>query len=221
MSIPFGVPFFKRSVVGPLGVDAFGDGSGIALYKLDGNALDSGGLYNGTASNVTYGAGKFGQTSVFNGTNSLITTEIPHSALAISTFSVWVNPTNSANFRGVFGDHNGSGYKGIIGFQFNNGIASFGYGKGSGWVGSDVSVPLNTWTHLVGMITGSGLKIYKNGVLVISVTGTALVPNGNLYIGRAFTPGAERYWKGSIDQFRIFNKALTQAEVTALYNEVG
>jgi len=34
--------------------DIFGDGSGVALYELEGNANDTGGNYNGTATNVNY-----------------------------------------------------------------------------------------------------------------------------------------------------------------------
>lgn len=34
--------------------DIFGDGSGVALYELDENANDTGGTYNGTATNVNY-----------------------------------------------------------------------------------------------------------------------------------------------------------------------
>ena len=53
-------------------VDPFGDSSGVALYKLENNANDEGGVYNGTPTNVTYGTGVFGQAGVFNGSNSFI-----------------------------------------------------------------------------------------------------------------------------------------------------
>ena len=44
----------------------------IATYQLDGNANDLTTNYNGTASNVTYTTGKFGQAAVFNGSSSRI-----------------------------------------------------------------------------------------------------------------------------------------------------
>ena len=47
------------------------DGSLKALYKFDGDATDATGVYNGTATNVTYGTGKFGQCAVFNGTANI------------------------------------------------------------------------------------------------------------------------------------------------------
>ena len=48
----------------------FPDGGGVALYQLNGDAADVSGNYDGTATNVTYGAGQFGQAGVFNGSNS-------------------------------------------------------------------------------------------------------------------------------------------------------
>jgi len=49
------------------------------------------------------------------------------------------------------------------------------------------------------------------------IVGT-LNPMGNIEIGRAFNQ-ADRYFLGKLDQFRIFNRAITQEEVIALYNE--
>ena len=42
----------------------FPDGGGVALYQLNGDATDVSGNYDGTATNVTYGAGQFGQAGV-------------------------------------------------------------------------------------------------------------------------------------------------------------
>ena len=36
-------------------LDIFGDGSGVALYRLDGNANDTSGNYHGTETAITYG----------------------------------------------------------------------------------------------------------------------------------------------------------------------
>ena len=197
--------------------DVFEDNSCVALYRFEGDATDTSGNFNGTASNLTYGTGKFGQCGVFNGSNTLIYTGIPQSALIVSSFSVWVYPLSGSAYKGVFGDHYGN-YTGIIGFQYDKGTCSFGYGTGSAYVGAGITLALNTWTHLVGIITGTGLQIYKNGLLEKSVSGGALSPRGNLLVGRAFDL-SDRYWSGSIDQFRIFNRALTQEEVTSLYME--
>ena len=81
-------------------VDPFLDKSGIALYKMDGNAQDAGGLYNGTATSVTYGTGKFGQGVVFNQSNSRVTAVAPMSSNVYS-ISFWIHPTSVYN-KGIF-----------------------------------------------------------------------------------------------------------------------
>jgi hypothetical protein len=76
----------------------FPDGGGVALYQLNGNATDVSGNYDGTATNVTYGAGEFGQAGVFNGSSSFISnTSISGFPLGSSerTLSFWVNAQGS------------------------------------------------------------------------------------------------------------------------------
>jgi hypothetical protein len=46
----------------------------VAYYKLDNSAEDETGTYDGTATNVNYTFGRFGQAAVFNGSSSYINT---------------------------------------------------------------------------------------------------------------------------------------------------
>ena len=64
----------------------FPDGGGVALYQLNGDATDVSGNYDGTASNVTYGTGVFGQAGVFNGSSSII--DLPNNSFNFTTVSV-------------------------------------------------------------------------------------------------------------------------------------
>ena len=84
--------------------DPFG-GNGLALYQLNGDATDESGNYNGTASNVTYGTGQFGQAGVFNGSSSGVNTPIPFlNAKATSTVSLWVKYTDTTAYKTLFQD---------------------------------------------------------------------------------------------------------------------
>jgi hypothetical protein len=78
--------------------DIFGDGSAVATYNLDGDANDLGGNYDGTASNVTYTDGKFGQCAVFNGSSSYIQTNVRIPNNSDVSFSFWVNPTTLSGY---------------------------------------------------------------------------------------------------------------------------
>lgn len=85
-----------------------------------------------------------------------------------------------------------------------------------------------TWTHAVCTYNGSALKIYLNGVLDASkIINLPLDRNtGALVVGgNDKTQWAPDYfhnwWQGSIDDFRLYNRALTAAQVAALRAGTG
>jgi hypothetical protein len=204
--------------------EVFGDGSAVATYNLDGNTNDLGGSYNGTATNVTYGTGKYGQSAVFNG-GSYITRDKAFFPIGALSISMWFKTTATA-------------YQILLS---TNGLTTNGDGIGVGFIGSgssDIGVMNNgawlarvqsaltdwdngDWHHIVITWTNTteadGLKIYiDNGAPTTATASGTVTSNDEFYIGRR---GGGSYFNGSIDQVRIFNRALTQAEVTALYNE--
>ncbi len=63
-------------------------------------------------------------------------------------------------------------------------------------------------------------KLYVNGVLVNRTTqSTSFTANANpLFIGRNQDPGYPYYFKGIIDEIRIYKRVLNQAEVSALFS---
>ena len=79
------------------------------------------------------------------------------------------------------------------------------------------NISLNTWYHYVFVIDETGGKIYANGILIDyhPWTGTA-GPCSNTYmwtIGEPYTG----WFHGKIDDICIYNRALTQDEVTYLF----
>ena len=217
-------------------LQVLGDTSCVAAYTFEGNANDLSTNYNGTAtnviydysgtaSNITYAAGKFDKAAVFNGSSSYIDTNAKFTPDLMS-FSAWVNPTNGSSYANIFSNRGGNStnYKGIdFGITSSGNIYSrFDNGGSRGSSNSNsISLPLNTWTHLVFTINMSSSiqKVYKNGVFVYQeTTSGSLVINNDFYIGRSFN-AASYYWPGKIDQVRIFDKALSPGEVNSLYNE--
>ncbi|MCP4123260.1 MAG: LamG domain-containing protein [Bacteroidetes bacterium] len=71
------------------------------------------------------------------------------------------------------------------------------------------------WTHYVGTYDGNDVKIYING----SLTQTANNPGSLISFDFNLTLGSyiSSHWAGSIDELLIYNKALTQNEITQLY----
>ncbi|WKZ25042.1 MAG: prepilin-type N-terminal cleavage/methylation domain-containing protein [Patescibacteria group bacterium] len=80
----------------------------------------------------------------------------------------------------------------------------------------------NQWTHLAGTWDGSFIRVYQNGVQRVFATqfnsnGELIWPapnSTNLFIGRS--PGAGHFG-GTISDVRIYNRALSLAEIRAIY----
>ena len=216
-------------------LDVFGDGSCIAFYKFEGNANDESGNYNGTASNVTYAQSYINNGAVFNGSSSKIV--LPNSSLGItdaSNFSIscWFNTNSSTQDN-----------QGIIWTNGSNAGARFGLGINSTSQGGDTSVyfgigtssftyinsgtsafTANTWVHVVCVKSSTtGMSLYVDNVLKATNTGAtgaaSTTATGDNRIGGYKTTAESSWFNGSIDQVRIFSKALSASEVTTLYTE--
>lgn len=81
-------------------------------------------------------------------------------------------------------------------------------------------VPQENWTHIVFVKTSSSLEIYVNGVLsnTVNVSNTFGTSDGALYFGKLPVSGFDYFLNGLLDDIGIWNRALTQEEITNLYN---
>jgi hypothetical protein len=79
------------------------------------------------------------------------------------------------------------------------------------------NIPLNTWTHIAGTYDGSNLRLYVNGVLVKTTahSGPMFGSMGPLRIGGSsvVTSIGKQFFKGLIDEIRVYNRALSQTEI--------
>jgi hypothetical protein len=206
-------------------LNILGDGSCIATYTLDGTPADLSGNYNGVQTDVTYPQGYFDLAGSFNGSSTYIETLSEVVTTNSYSISCWVKQNNKSTDTAY----------GRIWSQQSNSNKGFYFGKQNNTIdyvfqfGTAFSLDLNeTFKHLVISFdsTGgaTGAKTYLNGVLVNTQaypgfhTSAQGYLNSNFRIGRQFSTFGE-YWNGGIDQFRVFNKALTAGEVTTLYNE--
>jgi hypothetical protein len=87
-------------------------------------------------------------------------------------------------------------------------------------------VASNTWVHVAGTYNGSssasGVTLYINAAQqAVSITGdnltTTTISGVPTLIGRRL-PTTYGYLSGNLDDVLIFNRALTPAEITQLYN---
>ena len=199
----------------------------LATYQLN-NATTSipSNTYPGTASNITYAAGKFGNAAVFNGTSSRITSGLTSGLTGSYSVSAWFTQDNIST---------DTAHRELISYMDANGSTGWWIGKHNntsqwrilGVTGASIVTMTAQagWNHIAVVKDSSTVYVYLNGSQVTSFTfpgywnlGSGNAPQFN--IGTQYT-GTSEYWDGSIDQVRIFNTALPQAAITALYNETA
>jgi hypothetical protein len=200
--------------------DPFGDGSGKALYKLEGNALDDSGVYNGTATNITYATGINGQCGVFSGTNSKVYGLPVIQRTSNPSFSFWFKPVSLGVVTMFFiarASPTSNGY-GIY-FNASNRLA-FTHYTVADYTTNVVSAISNTsWSHIAFVCRTGFVDVYVNGSLFQTLTTGGYVASTAPFAHIGFDPfQSSLAINASIDQLRIFNRSLTQAEVTQLYN---
>jgi hypothetical protein len=79
------------------------------------------------------------------------------------------------------------------------------------------------WNFIAGVFDGTNSALYLDGgqvgTLGASITGGIRDRAGDLYIGQRPDGAGQQYFDGKIDDVKIFDTALSQAEVGILYNE--
>jgi hypothetical protein len=190
---------------------AFNEGLGVQVTDASGQAN------TGTISSATWTtAGKFGAALSFNGTSSWVTVADAASIDLTTgmTIEAWVNPAAGTGWRTVVLKESAGGLAYAL-YAANNASRPAGYVHTSTDVGLNgtSAVPLNTWTHLALTFDGATLRMSVNGVQVSSsaVAGAAVVTASALRIGGNSVWG--EYFRGLIDEVRIYNRALTAAEI--------
>ena len=195
---------------------AFNEGTGTTVYDSSGNGN------NGTITNATWTtSGKYGDALVFNGTNALVT--IPDAAsLHLTTgmtLEAWVDPsTVTSAWRDVI-------YKGNDDYWLEATSTKSKFPAAGATVGtSDVAtygtaaLKASTWAFLTETYNGSTLSLYVNGTQVLSLAeaGNIATSTDPLQIGGDSIYG--QYFKGTIDEVRVYNGALTAAQITSDMN---
>ena len=182
---------------------------------------------NGNAGTVMNGPLTFGAMGAnFNGQQYVDSTlTVTSSAL---TVSVWFNAANlsNANPRLVANSHTDVDAKGFQ-LMFNSGGASglfdVGNGTAEGRASWSQQLVAGTWYHYVGVYDGATVSAYLNGVQVATAAfaGGAIAAGTGPDINIARNPTyGDDYFIGAISDVRIYKRALSAAEIMALYRAV-
>jgi hypothetical protein len=80
---------------------------------------------------------------------------------------------------------------------------------------SPVRVPVGVWCHLAGVYDGSSVSIYVNGALAATHASAVKPIDGSSPLEIGISHGGHSF-NGSLDDVRIYARALSAAEVKAL-----
>jgi len=203
----------NRGLVGHWRLDAETGATDLSPYSNNGTA--NGGLSFGSATDQHAQANR---ATTFDGVNQYV--NIPDNASLQNvndmTISAWIKLNNTTGYKWIVCKNYFNEYCfGTIAseLRFYNGDGGYEAGDSSG---ANIST---SWTYVTVVRTSSGKNVdfYVNGAYISSwnYTKTITASSGNVYIGTR--NDFYTYFNGSIDDVRIYNRALSQTEITQLY----
>jgi len=209
----------------------------IAWYPFNGNADEETGLgADGTVSGANLTEDRFGNANsayYFNGADNFIS--IPGILPITNSFTIsfWAYPERESGYSNVLtdGNINYGGNDFLINFRNNDiGIRADKAGyplnyEDSGYSGLTNLNFLKRWVHVVWVMDPAGSKVYLDGnkIAEINEAGT-----NEGYHDDHVTLGARHVWtnmdnffKGKLDDFRIYNCNLQPDEIYGIYSAEG
>jgi hypothetical protein len=192
----------------PLTTDKSGNGGTAALQNMN-------------RSNAA--VGKLGQGIFLNGTTAYAwtTDSAPLDVGDIFTYSIWAKRTRTGvNYETLFSKENGT----FVGVFDSSDHASFNIFNGGNILTSNATITDFNWHHYVFTKNGSAVALYIDGALDKSgSTGITATNNTSpqaigVDLTNAVDPNPGTYFKGYIDDVRIYNRALSTTTVKQLYN---
>jgi len=198
-----------------------------SMDNISGTTLiDETGVNNGTIYGATQVDGKLGKALSFDGVDDYVNCGNNVAGNSDMTISFWVKPNKSqaggliyktADYIAVREDYHIFWWTGASGIQI-------GFSDGSSLIYNDFGgsgiIIINEWQLITVVKTGTKVDVYRNSVFSSSANNYPVNVQNTatpLIIGKEST-SFQRKFKGSIDEVMIFNRALSQEEISYLYN---
>lgn len=206
----------------------YDEGSGSTAIDVTGN-----GNTGTEVGSPTYVTGQVGPYALFlnapaHNTGKYVT--VPNSSFvnlsgSDATFSMWINPVVnnwSTNYTSLIAKREvgiGTEYE----IYLEQGTGKLGFYNGSLFTTSYIP-PTNTWTLITVTISGTTCTFYANGVSQGSMSACSIGANNaaSFLIGWFDDGGSDQgQFDGTIDDVRVYNRALSQADINELYAYTG
>ena len=170
----------------------------------------------GNSGNITASSGKFGNGVSFNGSDDYasLSSTLPQVTNQMS-FSAWIKKDDTTGNERIINQNDTIFY-----VEVQTQVVQFRHlnvGDGATATGN-VITSAGRWYLVTATYDGVYTTVYVDGALVAqeSSTGNFGTFSGTPYIGKS-SASADRFFDGSIDDVRIYNRALSPREVRDLY----
>jgi large repetitive protein len=198
----------------------------VSLWAAEGNASDSTAMNPGVLrGGITFAEGNFGQAFAFDGSGGYL--EVPdHPSLQLlqeSTLLAWVYldelPSQTGRNLYIAGrSQNGNDFD--LEVESDNRVRFYPCGGvgGGGYPGSTTIVQTGVWYHVAATYKANArMELFINGVNEISIPINCVLGGNPSPFTIGLSPVWGRPFHGRIDQVRLYNRALSAAEIAALY----
>lgn len=200
----------------------------VSIYPFDGTGSDvSGNLRHANIKSATFSEDRFGQSNsaaTFDGLSGAMQASLPPelSGNAPRTICFWMKPNDDRNISGIV--HQGK--------NDCNGLM-FGIGRDFGrilfWGGckdylSTLAAPAGQWSFVAATFEGSRVKLFLNDSQDSVNIGALNTQPSSLHIGAETLDdgaGYRKRYNGSIDDVSVYNRALSDSEVNAIYSRAA
>ncbi len=201
----------------------FDETSGTTAYDSSGNGRNAT-LVNGP----TWVAGRSGNAVNLDGSNDYVSLPAGMvSGLSDFTIATWVRLDTTGSWRRVFDFGTGTTVNMFLTPQSSAGTVRFAITTGGASaeqrINGTAALPTGSWVHVAVTKAGNVGTLYVNGTAVGTNSNMTLSPSslGNTtqnWLGRS-QYSADAYLDGQLDDFRIYNRALSAAEISSLYQQ--
>ena len=195
--------------------------SGLASWwPGDGNPDDIVGGYHGTlVSGTTFVPGKVGQAFSFDGVDDYVDlgTSVAQGVTAL-TYEAWINPDDVIVHDGLVVGRllANQMFLSDDGHLYANRWSTDGSSSANSFDTNTV-VPEGTWTHVAATFDDTTIKVYINGVEAGSKTYQWPLKDSTFPMLIGTDINNDRWFDGLIDEVTIYGRALTGAEIQAIF----
>ena len=210
---------------------AASDANLVLHYQFEGNAQDSSGNGNhGTVSGATFAAGKVGQALSLDGVDDRVAiANLSYATTGITeiTVATWIR-TDNENAQSIASFDRSEYWRLQVANNVGLGKAGWSVMTNGGQVdlGSKTSVDDGQWHHVTGVFDNGAVVIYIDGKIDASTVGGSVMGTGASRFGFVGAQseasvfdgdtGPLNNFDGEIDDFRIYDRAVPQAEIANL-----